>query len=268
MLRFPPHRILVAVEFSKESLYAWNAAKEIAGRFGAALEAVWCAEPAAAELGGHGFARLAGLRGEALRRLRARLGPGARLHSVGGEPVFALRRLARERGCDLIVMGTRRQPGLVRWMRGSVAEAVVHDAPCPVLVVPRAWRAPRRILAPVHEAAYARRGLQAAAVIARAYKGRLALLTVVPDPALRPDAEKRIGAQAAGLPPALSRDVRPELGVRVGNPVKEILRAGRARDMIVLVAHRKSLLGDLVLGTTVERVLRHSLLPVLAIPSR
>ena len=32
-----------------------------------------------------------------LKRLRARLGPGARLHAVNGDPVPALRRLARER---------------------------------------------------------------------------------------------------------------------------------------------------------------------------
>ena len=42
MLRFPPRRILVAVEFSKESLYAWQAAKAISEGFGSSLEAVWC----------------------------------------------------------------------------------------------------------------------------------------------------------------------------------------------------------------------------------
>ena len=81
------------------------------------------------------------------------------------------------------------------------------------------------------------------------------------------DAAKRMSAQAEKLPPALFRAARPKLEVRVGNPVKEILRAGRARDLVVLVAHRKSLLGDMVLGTTVERVLRHCRIPVLAIPS-
>ena len=28
MLKFPPRRILVAVEFTKESIFAWEAAKE------------------------------------------------------------------------------------------------------------------------------------------------------------------------------------------------------------------------------------------------
>ena len=73
--------------------------------------------------------------------------------------------------------------------------------------------------------------------------------------------------QAERLPRGLVRDARPELEVRVGNPVKEILRAARGRDLIVLVARRKSLFGDIVLGTTAERVLRHSPLPVLAMIS-
>lgn len=265
---FPPRRILVAVEFSKESTFAWEAAKELAAHFDASLEAVYCAgQSAAPQVGLQNLSRWPDFRGTALKRLRARLGPGTRLHTVSADPMFAIRRLARVRDCDLIVMGTRRRTGLERWVQGSVAEAVLHNSPCPVLIVPRAWRAPRSVLAPVHEAAYARRGLTAAAIVARAYKGRLAMLEVVRDPEKRSYAAKRISVQAERLPPALVRDARPELEIRVGNPVKEILRASRGRDLIVLVAHRKSLFGDMVLGTTVERVLRHSRLPVLAITS-
>jgi len=254
MLKFPPRRILVAVERSSASLHAWEAAREIAGRFGASLEAVWCPAP--------------GERPDALKALRARLGPGARVHALKGEPSFAVRRLARDRRVDLIVMGTHHRPGLVRLVQGSTAEAVVHDAPCPVLVVPRAWRVPTWVLAPVTGAPYARRGLLAAAVLARAYKARLALLEVVEEGAQGPAAARRVSLQARKLPPAVARDVKPEFEVRVGYAVKEILRAERGRDLVVLVAHRKSLLGNLVLGETVERVLRHSRVPVLAIPAR
>lgn len=269
MLKFPPRRVLVAVELSKASLYAWEAAREIAGRFGSALEAVWCIEPAAAELSGlQNLSRRPSLRVEGLKRLRARLGPDARLHAVNGDPAFILPRLALDLRCDLIVVGTHRRAGLLRWVQGSVAEAVVHQAPCPVLIVPRAWRAPRWVLAPVNGTAHARRGLLAAAVLARAYKARLAMLEVASDSAQGPYAAKRVSVQAEKLPAAVRRDVRPELEVRVGDPVKEILLAGHERDLAVLVAHRKSLLGDMVLGTTVERVLRHSRIPVLAIPSR
>ncbi|MDP3542165.1 MAG: universal stress protein [Elusimicrobiota bacterium] len=269
MLKFPPRRILAAVDPSAASLHAWEAAKEIAKRFDASLEAVWCVQQAVtAPTGLHNLSPRPGFRAESLKRLKARLGPGARLHAVNGDPVFALRRLARDLRVDLLVMGTHHRPGIVRWIQGSTAEAVVHDAPCPVLVVPRAWRAPRWILAPVHAAAYARRGLLSAAVLARAYKSRLALLEVVEEGAKTSSAAKRISVQAATLPPALYSAVRPSLEVRVGYPVKEILRAERGRDLLVLVAHRKSLLGHMVLGATVERVLRHSRIPILAIPSR
>ena len=267
MLRFPPRRILVAVEFSKESLYAWQAAKEISERFGSSLEAVWCIEPLPTEMTGlRNLSRKSSYRVQGLRRLCERLGPDARVHAVEGDPASALRKLAR--GRDLLVVDAHRRPALLRWALGSVAEAIVHDAPCPVLVVPRAWRVPRRVLAPVRDAAYARRGLLSAAVVARAYKGRLMILEVVPQPAMRARAAKRLLLQAETLPPALIRGVRLKREVRVGNSIKEILRAERSRDLVVLVAHRKSLLGDIVLGTTVERVLRHSRLPVLAIASR
>ena len=268
MLRFPPRRILVAVELSKESLYAWNAAKGIAERFGATLEAVWCVEPVATELSVlRNLSHNAAFRAESMRRLRARLGPGSRLHAVNGDPILAIGRIARDRAYDLIVIGTHHRPGVARLVQSSVAEAVVRSAPCPVLIVPGPWRPPRRILAPVHEAGYAHRGLLAAAVVARAYKGQLLLLEVASDRANTPHSVKRLSAQAARLPAAVLRDLRPKVEVRVGNPVREILRAERARDMVVLVAHKKSLLGDMVLGTTVERVLRHSRIPVLAIPS-
>ncbi len=42
---------------------------------------------------------------------------------------------AREHGYDLILMSTHGRGGLSRLVFGSVAEAVVRHAPCPVLVV-------------------------------------------------------------------------------------------------------------------------------------
>jgi nucleotide-binding universal stress UspA family protein len=42
---------------------------------------------------------------------------------------------AKNKECDLIVMGTHGWGGLTRLLMGSVAEAVVRRAPCPVLTV-------------------------------------------------------------------------------------------------------------------------------------
>jgi nucleotide-binding universal stress UspA family protein len=52
-----------------------------------------------------------------------------------GESAAEIVQLAAEVGADLIVMGTHGRSGLGRLLMGSVAEAVMRKAPCPVLTV-------------------------------------------------------------------------------------------------------------------------------------
>jgi nucleotide-binding universal stress UspA family protein len=52
-----------------------------------------------------------------------------------GDPADEILRLAEALHCDLIVMGTHGRTGLRRLLTGSVAEAVLRRAACPVLVV-------------------------------------------------------------------------------------------------------------------------------------
>jgi nucleotide-binding universal stress UspA family protein len=52
-----------------------------------------------------------------------------------GDPAAEILRVAREEGADLIVLGTHGRVGLVRFLLGSVAEAVLRRAACPVLTV-------------------------------------------------------------------------------------------------------------------------------------
>jgi nucleotide-binding universal stress UspA family protein len=52
-----------------------------------------------------------------------------------GSPAEGIVRAAREKQCDLIVMGTHGRTGLGRVLMGSVAEAVVRKAPCAVLTI-------------------------------------------------------------------------------------------------------------------------------------
>lgn len=56
---------------------------------------------------------------------------------VVGVPVKDILSAAKEKGVDLIVMGTHGRTGLPHMIIGSVAENVVRKAPCPVLVVRR-----------------------------------------------------------------------------------------------------------------------------------
>jgi nucleotide-binding universal stress UspA family protein len=52
-----------------------------------------------------------------------------------GDPASEIVRYGRDAGIDVIVMGTHGRTGVERLLMGSVAERVLRDAPCSVLVV-------------------------------------------------------------------------------------------------------------------------------------
>lgn len=52
-----------------------------------------------------------------------------------GDPATEIVKYARDQGADLIVMGTHGRTGVERLLMGSVAEKVMRDAACSVLVV-------------------------------------------------------------------------------------------------------------------------------------
>lgn len=53
---------------------------------------------------------------------------------IHGKPFQTIIDTAKDKGADLIIMGTHGRTGLTHAMLGSVAERVVRLAPCPVLV--------------------------------------------------------------------------------------------------------------------------------------
>jgi nucleotide-binding universal stress UspA family protein len=52
-----------------------------------------------------------------------------------GDPATEIVRYTQDAGIDLVVMGTHGRTGIERLVLGSVAERVLRDAPCSVLVV-------------------------------------------------------------------------------------------------------------------------------------
>lgn len=57
------------------------------------------------------------------------------VHARIGEPVKEILDVAREIGADMIVLGSHGRGAMGRLLIGSVSEAVLHGAECPVLVV-------------------------------------------------------------------------------------------------------------------------------------
>ena len=62
-------------------------------------------------------------------------GTVAGTHPRMGEVDLEIVGLAKEIGADLIVMGCRGHQGIRRVIEGSISDAVIRRAPCPVLVV-------------------------------------------------------------------------------------------------------------------------------------
>ena len=52
-----------------------------------------------------------------------------------GKPAGEILQVAGDEGVDLIVMGTHGRTGPRHVLLGSIAEAMVHTAPCPVFTV-------------------------------------------------------------------------------------------------------------------------------------
>jgi universal stress protein A len=63
-------------------------------------------------------------------------------HLLAGDPAEAIIRTAEQENVDMIVIGTHGRTGLTRLLMGSVAEAVVRRASCPVLTVKQAAHVP------------------------------------------------------------------------------------------------------------------------------
>jgi nucleotide-binding universal stress UspA family protein len=72
---------------------------------------------------------------EVVSRLR-RIGYRATSVVTVGRPEVAISGWAAETVADLILVGTRRPGKVERLLLGSVSHAVLHQAPCPIIVVP------------------------------------------------------------------------------------------------------------------------------------
>lgn len=72
---------------------------------------------------------------EEAQKLAAAEGITVTTNVIPGHPAEALVNLAEEENYDLIVLGARGLSGIKRYLLGSVSEAVVRHAHCPVLIV-------------------------------------------------------------------------------------------------------------------------------------
>jgi nucleotide-binding universal stress UspA family protein len=136
-------RILVPVDFSDCSLDALEYAVVVAQQAGASLMLLHVLEPVSYGLDftlGHSKARRAEVetwtkRLEELAYSHQRPNMAVECRLRGGVPADSILDSAKTMPCDLIVMGTHGRRGISHALSGSVAEAVLRKAFCPVVAV-------------------------------------------------------------------------------------------------------------------------------------
>src|SRR5438552_1632802 len=130
-------KILYATDFSSHSNQAYFHAVALAEKHGASLTIMFVYSPglAAPEVLAEAPDEREHWRNqlEQIRPVDARIP----VHHVflEGDPATEIVRYATDASMDLIVMGTHGRTGVERLLMGSVAEKVMRDAPCSVLVV-------------------------------------------------------------------------------------------------------------------------------------
>jgi nucleotide-binding universal stress UspA family protein len=135
----PINTILHPTDFSPQADYAYRLASALARDHGAHLIIMHVRVVPTVAYGE--FAALPPEPEEGLDNLKERLqqmkphGCAVEYMLAEGVPAEEIVNIARDKHCDLIVMGTHGRTGLGRLLMGSVAELVVRRAACPVLTV-------------------------------------------------------------------------------------------------------------------------------------
>lgn len=210
-------------------------------------------------------AQAAGLRCEAVAR------PGL--------PADQILNFAREREIDRIVMGTHSPGPIGKLLVGSVAEAVLRNAPVPVFIVgpetaggdSRTF-APRTILCAVSMLESSSVVADFAAELAAQHQARLILQHVV-----RPQERAEVLAggslddveahMLALVPARLQGKIAVQTIVVPGDPTEELLYQSRAQkaDLIVMGAQGASAFAAATRNGVVYKVLAHATCPVMTL---
>jgi universal stress protein A len=135
-------RVLALVDLSDDSEAIARKAQSFATACGAELELLHVVEIVPVEPMGETLMPAVEIEDQLVERARARLhglaaaigAPGAAQHVESGNAKAEILRVARERGADLIVLGSRERHGL-SILVNLTEDTVLHGAPCDVLAV-------------------------------------------------------------------------------------------------------------------------------------
>ena len=135
----PANTIVFPTDFSTASDAALVHAAALARQSGSRLLIVHVEEPPLAYGGGELYYGLPEPNSERILKMLEDVKPSdpsvPYTHRLTmGDPAGEVVRIAEDEGAEMIIIGTHGRTGMTRLLMGSVAEAIVRRAPCPVLV--------------------------------------------------------------------------------------------------------------------------------------
>lgn len=202
--------------------------------------------------------------------------------TMAGPAAEAVVHYAEENDADLIVLSSHGRTGGSRWVYGSVAEKVLHHAPCAIVIIRSQAKLEmfqnRAILVPLDGSELAERALEPAMVLARGVGSDVMLLRVVPSPEPVPEGLVSPGAPAASQRLMVEQKEREEaeaylqqvysslptahlffdVAVASGYVADAIVDYATAHhvDLIVMSSHGRSGVSRWLYGSVAEKVLR------------
>ncbi len=213
-----------------------------------------------------------------------------------GSPSDAIVTEIEVRNADLVLMATHGRSGLGRWVYGSVAEAVLHSSPVPVMLV-QSWQGEApwrdflshpRLLVPLDGSVFGEAAVGPAANLAREIGGELILMQAISL------AESVVRTEGGGiLAPAVpigeklgeyeenaraylhgvAQRVNAEFGVEArleigfGEPTETIASVAQQLQatLVVMSTHGRTGMARAVFGSVAAGVLRTAIAPLLLV---
>ncbi|MCM3874594.1 MAG: universal stress protein [Pyrinomonadaceae bacterium] len=213
---------------------------------------------------------------------------------VAGEPAPEIARAVPEYEIDLVTVVTHGRKGLTRALRGSTAEEIIAEAPCPVLTIRPSQRdfvedrgscsevRLNRVLLATNFRPSSSAATQVATQLATQTGAELHAVHAIgdyfeqvsvmfPEGGLTALTRLRSYVQERMAQLARADGARAITHIAEGRPYAEIVRLATEKDVDLIVigtnVHASLLGGTPVLGSEIERVVRNSPCPVLCVPA-
>lgn len=206
--------------------------------------------------------RLDGLK----RALAAEFGVRAECMSrPGSDPAKELRRSAREFGAGLVVVGSSARGGLKRLTSSPTATRLLHEAPCPVAVVPGSWEAGGGLhtigAAFEDDSAEAQDALMTAMALGRRAGARVRVITAVD----APEDVAGAGTAARAVAEAGPGPAQVDVDVRVGDPADTLVEASAGMDLLICGSRGVGGMYSRIVGSVSRRVTAEAHCPVIVL---